>query len=204
LGTVSANFAVAVANGGTITSASPTTADNSFGCARLTLTTNNLSRAALSQTPNLNWGQGVVSYGARVQLNSLSGGGNSFTARIGFGNVTGAGNHTAGAWFQYDNTGSNWFVATDSSSSSTSVPVAANTWYLLQIVSNASTATFTYYINGVSVGTATSAAGLLTRIGLNTKYENNGTGTPTGSSLFVDYITLECPVTGGRGSMVVV
>lgn len=114
---------------------------------------------------NIILGGSTVVYETTVAFTDLSDGTDRYQAIFGLHDVAGV-NATDGVYFLYDeggvSTGSaasgNWQIVTASAASrtfnTTSVTVAANTWYRLRIEINKSASEVRFYINGTQVGPA--------------------------------------------------
>ena len=108
---------------------------------------------------------------AAVKIPTLSDGTETFAARIGFGDNV-SGDHTDGAYFQHDNSTTNWIGKTANNSSRTtasggsSVGVTAGWNYLrISVASDGSLVTFYVWSGGAWVSIGTSSTNIPTVAG---------------------------------------
>lgn len=148
----------------------------------------------------LNFGGGRHILNMYVQVPTLSDGTNTYTLYMGFGNSSGAGEFTDGAYFVYShgiNSG-NWRASTANSSTRTTLDsaVAVDTdYHLLTIDMNAAGNSVEFFVDGVSIGTITtnipsSGNGIILKI-------EKSVGTTT-RTLSTDYITYYHKLTNSR------
>lgn len=97
-----------------------------------------------------------------LQIGNLSTVTEEFSLREGFGSVNTSAAFINGLWFEYNRlaSGDFWMIKTISSAAGSttnvlSVPVLADTWYILKIVINAAGTSAEFFINGASVGVIT-------------------------------------------------
>jgi hypothetical protein len=155
-------------NSGTITGAggaSGSTEENAnIGSLNTSTTTNGIA-AYLSYSGGFTVGSGFTVYEARIYIPTLSNSTDRFFFQAGFFDVLNS-NQTDAISFLYDeggvNTGSaasgNWQIMTSSNSTrtfqTTSLAVAAATWYVLRIEVAADGSIVSFFVNGTQVGTA--------------------------------------------------
>lgn len=163
------------------------------GVIRLTSGITATGRAsAVSATTCILFGSGTYIFEADVQCQTLSTSAQRFTLYFGFGGVSGAGDMTNGAYFQYTDAASTfWQLKTANNSTrttvTTSVTVNAGRWYKLRLVVTNDTSV-DYYIDNVYVGSITTNIPTVTgrETGVISKIEKS-VGT-TARTALVDYI----------------
>jgi hypothetical protein len=149
--------------GAGFTPASVGPSDGAVGVLRINLGTTATGRAAIASASPfgqylLNTGRGYTA--SRVKFVALSDATNTYTFRTGRGDSV-TGSHTDSVNFRYthaENGGKFLCVAIANGVETTAdsgVSVAVDTWYTLEIVTNANATEARYYINGVLVGTIT-------------------------------------------------
>ena len=139
----------------------PVTEAGVFGVWQLTTgtTTTGASGISTGDLSAFSLGQGSATFEALIKIPVLSVVGDEYIFRIGFmDSVTGS--PTDGVIFSYDRlTNVNWLKLTKSfgtpTQTATSVPVTTTGWTRMKIVVNAAGTSVEFFINGTSVGTAT-------------------------------------------------
>lgn len=123
---------------------------------------NNTHGTTAMEVDGMTFGGGEVVFETRLYLTRLSSSGD-FVLRVGFGDTIDGTAFTDGVWFEYtDNVNSGNFVAkakaggTSGSTNLASGPVL-NTWVTLKIIVNAGATSATFYINGTSAGSVSTA-----------------------------------------------
>lgn len=111
-------------------------------------------RASLAQgLTSIVFGSGSYRFDSCIKHSVLTNSTSSYITRIGFGNNTGAGDITDGAYFEYS--GSNWYMKTSNNSIRTTfdtgIPVTTN-WTILSIIIQ-DTTTASFYIGNILQGT---------------------------------------------------
>lgn len=104
-------------------------------------------------------GGGQLAFEYRVQVPILSTAAQEFFGRWGMGDIAGL-DHVNGFYFEYNRlTSANWLIKTANASTRTttitSIPLSAATYYRIRAVVNAAGTSIEYFINDVSVGTIT-------------------------------------------------
>lgn len=177
-----------------------------IGVLRLSLGTNAGATASmrLTQASPFILGNGVALFQARLEAVSLSDATNTYTARIGFLDVT-SGEATDGVFLRYThsvNSGKFQFVTRSNgveTATDTGITVAATTDYVIEISVNAGATSATCTINGALVATNTTniptGAGRNTSAGINA---DRSAGTASKDALDVDYWRVRIELTTAR------
>jgi len=134
-------------------------ANNHPGVVTLSTGTTTTGRCALANPGNrVILGGGKVRYGVVARLETLSDGTQTYSVRIGLGDLH-AGEHTNGVFFRYTHSvnSGEWEGVTRQASTETTVDtnVAADTnWHTFEAEVNAAITSVEFFIDGVSVGTS--------------------------------------------------
>jgi len=115
-------------------------------------------------TNNIQLGGGQLTFMWRINIPVLATAAQDYNVQFGLGNLT-AGEYTSGVYFRYNRaTSANWLIVSANAGTRTTTitttPVTANTYYVLKAVVNATATSVEYFISTnsgafVSVGTIT-------------------------------------------------
>ena len=144
-------------------------------------------------------GNGTLDLEFLIRLPTLSSGTEEYVVRIGLGDTLTT-DHSNGVWFEYDRaTSVNWRYCVNNAGSaakvSSSTAVSENTWIKLKISVNAAASLITFYVGGVSIGTA--ASGFSTS-GFGPRININKTVGSSARVLQMDYFSLNYALSTAR------
>ena len=151
-------------NSGGSSAAFSVTNSNTPGVIAFTTSTLATNRASLTQgIIQMFFGGGVVVWECYVRFPTLSTAAQEYSARLGFGDNTGAGDMVDGVYFEYNRatTGAFWVGKTSRASSrattgATSAAIVANTWYRLRIEINHDGTLVNYFVGDTLIGSLNS------------------------------------------------
>ncbi len=164
--------------------------------------TANVGYTVLYKAQSYLLGGGVYTMDMIIKLPLLSTTPDSYTVRLGLGDILNDMDHNNGVYFEYnDALGSgNWICKTASgaarTNTTTSIPPVANVWTHLQFVINAAATSVAYYIDGVLAGTTTTTiptGGLATVLKIT---RNASTG--ANRAVYLDAVSLDIALTTPR------
>jgi hypothetical protein len=186
-------------NGGTGALETTAPTDNSYsGLYTLgTGTTNNATGKSVLDssggTNRIKAGGGSQTIEWRIRISNLSGT-PEFNIKLGLQDSSAIGDASNCICIGYSSTinSGNWRGTTRNASTSTfvnsSIAVAANTWYKLQIRINAAGTNVEFFIDGVSIGSSTTNIPTGNAMRLMASIEKQGTSSATSRSMDIDYV----------------